>query len=157
MPLPQVQEENEDQQIIVKFQGVQLKGTHDDVYTGDINSFPDAVLQPIQQLVRVTKDALKSKFLNLLNDGKVGSSAAVYKLGYCFNPHIWPDSMNELVQFGNEDLEFLLEFFKSKLEELTMFYSTDKHPEQSVACFPNVTTCSVGRLKDSITNEVNNT
>ena len=30
----------------------------------------------------------------------------------------------------------------------------DKHPEQSVTCFSNVTTCSVGRVKIANSNEV---
>ena len=38
----------------------------------------------------------------------------------------------------------------------TSSYSADKHPETSVTCFPNVTTCSVGRIKDSVTSEVRN-
>ena len=41
----------------------------------------------------------------------------VASLSHRFNPDGWPDHVDELLQHANYYLEFLLHFYKSKLEK----------------------------------------
>jgi len=107
-----------------EYQGHPMKGDST-CFTGAISSFPTQILNKMKQLVQSTVSHLKSGFENLL--GQEGhleqqskrsiSSKAVYHLAHCFNIDSWPSDHHMLVDYGNNEIRHLLDFFRSKLED----------------------------------------
>ncbi|XP_046335796.1 zinc finger protein 862-like [Haliotis rufescens] len=103
---------------VVSLQGVILKKTPEEIDT-DLNTLPLTLSRDIKVSARKTAEGLSDRFKALLggthwDDITDGAAKAVacFKI---FNPDTWPDNIPELSSHGEEQLQYLIEWFRSRL------------------------------------------
>ena len=101
------------------FQGVKMVGAD---FLSNVTQFGDLPecheRQAISALVKVSVEAISKRFASLLGfssdtpkTDQEKASKAVACLIHCFTPEMWPCETNEIIQYGKDQLTYLLSFF----------------------------------------------
>ena len=110
------------------FQGVKMIGAD---FLSNVTQFGDLPecheRQAMSALVKVSVEAITKRFASLLGFSSANpktdqekASKAVACLIHCFTPKMWPCATNEVIQYGKDQLTYLLIFFDDILTRNNM-------------------------------------
>ena len=106
----------------VKFQGITLQGTLDGT-PGRGGVETNGIQSSIEEAVNLCKKGLGERFSCLLTTGTASTQPSTYgpkgviKDLLIFNIHSWPTSSEDLSDFGTEEIELLVNWYKPLLEK----------------------------------------